>query len=222
MSGLLALPCAAFKAPLKGVFGVDDNVDADDNDRPITTSEPLDRPSLGVDGWGALLQHAKDNEDDDGAAAIALINGAPGCDVGARDAEGSTLLMLAAATGLLGLVKALVGKGVEVDAADDQGWTALAHAMACKEEACAVYLLEGAGTSWCWTMRDPEGRELCMLGLTILKGTPRAVKAVVQRMRADGVDGKGLVERVERARGGVGVGSLSLESLQGPWRRTWT
>ena len=48
------------------------------------------------------------------AAALFLINEAPGCDLNARGGpRRQTPLMLAAMRGLLGVVKALVGKGVE-------------------------------------------------------------------------------------------------------------
>lgn len=135
-----------------------------------------------------------------GAAALMMIDEAPGCDLGAREAFKQTPLMLAAVSGLLGVVKALVGKGMEVDAVDKLGETALAHAMFAKEEGCTVYLLEEAGASWRATIRDaPRDESISMVGLAISTGIPHVVKAVMQRMRADGLDGEGLLEYVERA-----------------------
>lgn len=128
-----------------------------------------------------------------GAAALMLINEAPGCDLDARGTWEQTPLILAAGSGLLGVVKALVGEGVEVDAVDKLGGTALAYAVAAREEECALYLLQEAGASWGGTVRDERGEKSNMLGIAILSGSPRVVKAVVQRMRAEGVNGKGLV-----------------------------
>lgn len=48
------------------------------------------------------------------AAALFLIHEAPGCDLEAPDRCGVTPLMAAVGSGMLGVVKALVGKGVDV------------------------------------------------------------------------------------------------------------
>lgn len=53
---------------------------------------------------------------------------AGGADVNSRDAEGSTLLMMAAHTGNLPMVRALIEAGAEVNASDERGWTPLMKA----------------------------------------------------------------------------------------------
>lgn len=52
-----------------------------------------------------------------------------GADVNARDAEGSTLLMLASYAGDLAMVNALITAGAEVNTQDERGWSALSRAV---------------------------------------------------------------------------------------------
>ena len=52
-----------------------------------------------------------------------------GADGNARSAEGTTPLMLAAASGNLGVVQALLAAGVDVKAVDALGWSALMKAI---------------------------------------------------------------------------------------------
>ena len=49
----------------------------------------------------------------------------PGADVNMRDAEGDTLLMVAANTGNLAMVKALLAAGADINATNEVGWTPL-------------------------------------------------------------------------------------------------
>jgi len=57
-----------------------------------------------------------------------------GVDCNTRNDEGATLLMLAAGTGNLEMVKMLIESDADVDAKDTQGWTALMKAMYNNEE----------------------------------------------------------------------------------------
>lgn len=52
-----------------------------------------------------------------------------GADAGARNADGDTLLMMAAANGNLDVVNALLAAGAGVDGVNAQGWGALAKAV---------------------------------------------------------------------------------------------
>lgn len=150
-----------------------------------------------------------------------LINEAPGgCDLSARDGHGSTPLMLAAGRGLLEVVKTLVAKGVEVNVLDDDGWTALACAVDAKQEECALYLLEEASASWRGNIRDACGmKSSSVLGLAIMTRIPRVVKALVQRMRADGVALARCITRTVRANPSAGY---HWRHWRHWWRRAWT
>jgi len=59
-----------------------------------------------------------------------------GGNVEARDAEGSTLLMLAAATGNLAMVELLVNSGASVNARDERGWSPLMKSVYNAERDC--------------------------------------------------------------------------------------
>lgn len=65
-----------------------------------------------------------------------------------RTPFGITPLMFAAAFGMVGVMRALVVKGAEVDALDEDGETALLYAVRKKQEDEALYLLEEAGAAW--------------------------------------------------------------------------
>jgi len=54
---------------------------------------------------------------------------AAGADCNARDADGSSMLMLAAHAGRLDLVRALIAAGADVNATDERGWGALLKAV---------------------------------------------------------------------------------------------
>jgi uncharacterized protein len=54
---------------------------------------------------------------------------ATGADTDVRDAEGSTVLMLAAHAGNLPMVKLLLESGADVNACDERGWAPLAKAV---------------------------------------------------------------------------------------------
>lgn len=82
-------------------------------------------------------------------AALFLINEAPSVDINARTSEGETALMLAAGAGAVEVLRALVAKGVDVDAKDKRSRSAVDHAFACKQEEAAIYLL-GRGTRLWW------------------------------------------------------------------------
>jgi ankyrin repeat protein len=59
-----------------------------------------------------------------------------GGNVEARDAEGSTLLMLAAATGNLAMVELLVNSGASVNERDERGWSPLMKSVYNAERDC--------------------------------------------------------------------------------------
>jgi ankyrin repeat protein len=61
---------------------------------------------------------------------------AAGADVNSRDAEGVTLLMLAAHSGDMAMVKTLIKSGADVNVCDDRGWSALAKAVYNPEMKC--------------------------------------------------------------------------------------
>ena len=66
-----------------------------------------------------------------------------GEDVNASDIAGTTPLMEAARSGVVGVMEALVGMGADMEAADSEhGMRALHHALACKQEAAALFLLQ--------------------------------------------------------------------------------
>ena len=79
-----------------------------------------------------------------------------------------------------------MAKGVDVDAVDEEGDTALYYAIKVLREECACYLLAEAGASW---SRDVvEGTwPLSMLAFAAGRDCYRIVKGIVQRMRKDGV-----------------------------------
>lgn len=123
------------------------------------------------------------------AAALFLINEAPGCDLNARGGpRRQTPLMLAAMRGLLGVVKALVGKGARVDAVDRDYHTALSSAISSREEEIALYLLEEAGASWRVAVESEEGRRITLLDFAVQHDCTRFLKAFLRRMRAEGVE----------------------------------
>lgn len=63
----------------------------------------------------------------DAASVVRLLQ--HGADAGARNADGDTLLMMAAASGNLDVVNALLAASVEVNAVNAHGWGALAKAV---------------------------------------------------------------------------------------------
>ena len=120
------------------------------------------------------------------AAATFLIDQAPGCDVGAAGMQGTTPLMAAAGRGMVGMARALVEKGADVDAVDEKGRTALGYAIKSPREECALWLLEEAGASWRATYPLQSGKRGGMLELAAMYNCPRVVKSLARRMRAAG------------------------------------
>ena len=110
--------------------------------------------------------------------ALFLINEAPGVDIHARTSEGLTALMLAARAGVVEVLRALVAKGVDVDAQDKKSRSAVDHAFACKQEEAAIYLLgEGNATVVGYHFMMPVAAQ---------QGRTRLLRALLRRMRADG------------------------------------
>ena len=71
------------------------------------------------------------------AAALYLIQCDSPCDVNALDIDGKTPLMHAASSGVVGVMRALVAKGVDIEVADKKGKRALDHVLKCKQKAAA-------------------------------------------------------------------------------------
>jgi hypothetical protein len=104
-----------------------------------------------LDGGGGTALHAAIVEDKE-RAALFLVVEVVGSDLSARLPPcNGTPLVLAAGRGMLPVVKALVARGVDLEAraADEQvEHTALSLAVSEGREACALFLLEEAGAAW--------------------------------------------------------------------------
>ena len=84
--------------------------------------------------------------------ALYLIKEAPRVDVNVCGSYGKTLLMQASAEGMVDAMKALVAKGADVNAGNKFRATALQAAIAKKQEAAALFLMEEAGV----IVHDPD------------------------------------------------------------------
>lgn len=134
-------------------------------------------------------------------AALWLINEASGCDLNAHTRTVASPLESAVCKGMLGVVKALVAKGVDVDAVDEEGWNALAFAIRHQQEDCALHLIEAGGASWATRVRANVGERgfKTMLELAAKHGCVRVVKGLLGRMRADGVEAASPARSMEAA-----------------------
>jgi hypothetical protein len=117
-------------------------------------------------------------------AALFLINDVPGVDLEARRKDGLTPLMLAAARGMVEVMKALVANGADVDARNGRNldFTAMAYAIFMKQEEAAIFLQQEANASW----RVTDGPTAASLA-AMFDCLP-VLKTALRRMRADGVD----------------------------------
>ncbi len=131
-------------------------------------------------------------------AVLFLINDVPGVDVNAPQSDGGTALMLAALSDNLQVVRALFAKGADMNAKDETGQTAVVHAVAAGHAETSTFLVT-AGADWDVTIPMTGGLPLPLFNFVVGRGMISVVKAIVRRMRADGLDGAALDERLEKA-----------------------
>ena len=112
------------------------------------------------------------------AAALYLINEAPGVDIDAPESSGTTPLMLAAAHGLVGVLRALVAKGANVNAKNKRGFSALHKAIVRNQRAAALYLInEAPGVD----IEALDGRKRTVIILVASVGDVAVMKALVDK-----------------------------------------
>ena len=140
-------------------------------------------------GYGALLAAISHKQP---AAALYLINEAPGVDIDEPIAMGGTPLMLAAKHGMVGVLRALAAKGANLNAKSKAGSTALEMAIRQGQEEAALYLVEETAAA-VYDLQLPV-RGLCYAARY---SECRVMHAVVRRMRADGVDNATVAREVE-------------------------
>ena len=95
------------------------------------------------------------------AAALFLVNEAPGVDIDSLDAYKQTPLTLAAVYGDVTVMKALVTKGANVNAKNVVGSMALSTAISKGHEEAAIYLIEEAAAA----VYDPDAPASAGVGL---------------------------------------------------------
>jgi ankyrin repeat protein len=124
------------------------------------------------------------------AAALFLARDVPGCVVDARMMRDLTPLMLAAEhNSMLTVMETLVARDADVRARSAHGATAFEYAVARKQEAAAVYLLETGGwvSAWDeWLIRDGLiNARFPVLHVAALAGMPRLFQACVRQLQID-------------------------------------
>lgn len=103
-------------------------------------------------------------------------------DLNVRGPGGGTPLMLACSLPVGPVIRALVARGADVNAVDDEGASALRYAIEdFKNEAAALFLLTEGGAAW----EDGPGRpvEQSLLCVAARKGMARVVKFILRRAR---------------------------------------
>ena len=136
----------------------------------------------------------------------------PGVDVNVPQSNSTTPLMIAAAHCTLQVVRALVAKGADMNALDDKGMTAVVGAVAAGHAETATFLVT-AGADWDITVPITGCLPSPLLDFVVGPGMISVVKAIVRRMRADGLEGAAIRERLERA-ATAAVAMRSLPSLK--------
>ena len=133
-----------------------------------------------VDNDGATaLHHAIHNKE--AQAALFLIQREPSCDVNARDSKGKTPLMLASKHGLVEVMAALMVRGANVEAVDNDGHRALHHAIN-NEETQAVLFLLRRDTPCDANALDSQGNTPLMLA------SKHGLVEVMEELLANGAD----------------------------------
>ena len=166
----------------------------------------VDPNEADTDGWRPLPL-AIDGGREGGVSF--LINEAPGVDIDAPIAMGGTPLMLAAKHGMVGVLRALVAKCANVNAKSKAGSTALEIAIRHGQEKAALYLVEKAAVA----VYDPDA-PMSALSLAADLFRRRLMRAIVRRMRADGVDSATVAAEM----GGAALCAIEkgVESLEAP------
>ena len=155
------------------------------------------------DGYSALevaIRHGQR------AAAVCLINEAPGVDIDARDGHNRTALVLAAAIGDVAVMKALVAKGADVNTREALGLTPLRTAISHWHEEAALYLVEEPPVA----VYEPDAcasRGALGLAATSLY---RVMRAIVRRMRAEGLDSATVASEM----GAAAHSAISMKKLE--------
>jgi ankyrin repeat protein len=129
-------------------------------------------------------------------ACLFLINDVPGVDLEARSSDGNTPLMTAAGEGMVKVMKALVAKGVDVEASNDaDGFrtTAVVHAIGANQEEAALYLLEEANASW------DLGNGRTAASIAAMFGCLPVLKFSIRQMRAEGLDEAAMAQHMGMA-----------------------
>jgi ankyrin repeat protein len=116
------------------------------------------------------------------ACALFLIQEAPGCDLAVPlPSQKLPPLTLAVRTGVMPVIKALVARGVDLEARTEKQATALAEAAGYSHEDVALYFLAETGARW-----DACG-EGYLVETAAMVGLPRLMAAALGVMRAAGV-----------------------------------
>ena len=148
----------------------------------------IDTSEVDADGWRPLHIAIKGGREQE---AFFLINEAPGVDIDALDAHTQTALILAAGRGDVAVMQALVAKGADVNARTGTGTTALLGAISRGHEEAALYLVEEAVAAVynpdAPAIYDPDAPESA-LAYAATFSMYRVIRAIVRRMRADGMD----------------------------------
>ena len=142
------------------------------------------------------------------AATLYLINEAPGVDIEALDGRKRTALTLVAFFGDIAMMQALVGKGADLNAKNEEGATPLHAAIQGGQEEAALYLVEEAAAA----VYDPDAPGLA-LASTALSSRCRVMRAILRRMRADGVDSSTVAAEMGEA-ALCAIGEKELEALK--------
>eukprot|EP00439_Symbiodinium_sp_Y106_P052513 s708_g7.t1 len=134
-------------------------------------------------------------------------------DPNARSAGGITKLMSASNAGDVNVLRALLGKGADVNAQDDYGWTALRYAVRKRAAEAVEVLIDGRADV---NMASDSGRSPLMSA--VANGSANIVQMLVE----SGADlefrnGDGLTAHDIASRGG-GMGSSVIRGLVDPKR----
>ncbi len=105
-----------------------------------------------------------------------------------------------------------MAKGADMNAKDMLGQTAVAHALVEGHDKTATFLVT-AGADWDIDVPVRDELPWPLFSFCVANGKSSVVKAIVRRMRADGLEGAAVIARLERA-AGLAVIKRSLPSLK--------
>jgi 26S proteasome non-ATPase regulatory subunit 10 len=127
-----------------------------------------------------------------------FINKVPGIDLNVRGPGGGTPLMLTCSSPVGPVIRALVAKGADVNAVDDQGASALRYAIEdFGNEDVTHFLLREGKAAW----DGPGPVEQSVITQAARKGMAHVVMLLLRRMRAGKGEGGVLPEQDEAAGG---------------------